>query len=261
MSEIPPVTSRVGQAWADQFQSEAESYRLSGGAPFLRKFARSPYVQLILAYARLAPGSRVLEGGCGSGKFSMCFAMVGHSVTALDFSPAILKNVAGLREVVEREVGPLNLALHQGDLENLDLESGQFDLVFNEGVVEHWLDHTERRAVLRQMARVARPGGTMAIIVPNGSHPRTAYWAENAPGYRSAPPMVLYDAALIRADLSAIGLTDLFVDGIYAWRTLDYWPTSWLHRTIGGALQHLIPLPRYLRLRWGLHLIGMGRVP
>jgi len=251
----------VGQIWQAHFeQAGAAAYQLNS-LSFLRRFARSPFIQLIRRYAHLAPGRHVLEAGCGSGKFSVCFALIGGEVTALDISPAILQNVAGLREVVEQEVGPLKLTLLQGDLENLGLEPHQFDLVFNEGVVEHWLDDAERRNLLRHMARMVRPGGTLAIIIPNGYHPRMTYWLHHAPGFLSAPPMVHYSPALLRTDLAAIELNDLFVDGIYAWRTIDYWPTSRFHRLVGGVLQRLIPLPRRLRLQWGVHLIGMGRAP
>jgi len=254
-------TTHVGQAWTERFESDPTAYRIRDGLPFLRKFMRSPFVQLPWWYARLVPGSRVLEAGCASGKFSVCFAMLGCTVTALDFSPAMLENTAYLRRTVEGEVGPLEMRLIEGDLENLDLEPDQFDLVFNEGVVEHWLDDGERRKVLSNMARVTKPGGTVAIIVPNGHHPRMTCWMQNSPAFLSAPPMVRYNPQLLRDDLTAIGLTNLFIDGIYAWRTIDQWPIGRIYRIVGGALQRLIPLPHRLRLKWGIHLVGMGRKP
>jgi SAM-dependent methyltransferase len=251
--------SQVGQVWAEYFKTEAESYRINAGMTFLRKFTRSPFMQLPVRYAGLTRESRVLEAGCASGKFSVCFAMLGCNVTALDFSAAMLDNAAALKHVVEAETGPLNLALQQGDLENLELESDQFDLVINEGVVEHWLDDTERRKVLANMVRVTRSGGTMAIIIPNGHHPRMTYWINNSPAFLSAPPMVRYNPELLLADLETIGLSNVMIDGIYAWHTLDQWPTGRFRHLAGSVLQRLMPLPRKLRLKWGIHLIGMGR--
>lgn len=252
--------STVGQAWADHFKTEADSYRLTEGLPFLRKFMRSPFIQLPYRYTQLPLGGRILEAGCGSGKFSLCFALSGYQVTALDFSAAILQNVAELRRIVEQEVGPLQLTLLQGDLENLGLGSNHFDLLINEGVIEHWLDHIERRQVLANMARVIKPGGVMAVMIPNGQHPYMSYWIKHSPAFLSAPPMVRYNPELLQTDLSITGLTSIHIDGIYAWRTIDQWPnTGQLYRILGGALQRFVPLPRSLRLRWGLHLIGMGR--
>lgn len=253
--------SSVGQAWAKRFDQESNPYRLEGGLPFLRRFMRSPFVQLPQRYARLGAGSHVLEAGCGSAKFSVCFALLGCNVTALDYSSAVLRSVASLIESVSCQVGPLSVTLVEGDLERLTLEPAQFDLVVNEGVVEHWLDDAARRRVIAEMARMARPGGAVAVIVPNGGHPRMGYWQERAPSYTQAPLMIRYAPAILRDDLASAGLQDIAVDGLYAWRTLDHWPTGRVRRIAGGALQRLIPLPRRLRLAWGIHLIGLGRAP
>jgi SAM-dependent methyltransferase len=237
------------------------AYQQSVDLLFLRKFIRSPLIQLPFWYAGLERGARVLEAGCASGKFSVCFAMRGCAVTALDFSPTMLQNAAALKEKIEREIGALDISFVEGDLENLTLEPNQFDLVINEGVVEHWLDHDERQNVLANMARVAKPGGAVTIIVPNGAHPWMEYWLAHHPGFLSAPPMVRYAPSRVRDDLAAVRLNDIRTDGIYAWRTLDQFPTSRARQLIGGALQRAIPLPRAWRLKWGVQLIGMGRKP
>jgi len=251
-------TVSPGPAWEKHFETEATAYQIENAKKFIRGFLHSPFIQLPFQFAHLAPNRRVLEAGCASGKFSVAFAMLGCDVTALDFSPAMLENAAQLKARVEA-AQPLRMRFVQGDLENLDLGSSQFDLVINEGVVEHWLDHTERRRVLENMARVVKPGGALAIIIPNGAHPFAEDWIAHHPAFLSAPPMVRYDPQLLADDLNTIGLSDLFIDGIYAWRTIDQWGSNRVRQMIGGALQRLIPLPRNLRLRWGTHLIGMGR--
>ncbi len=86
-----------------------------------------------------------------------------------------------------------------------------------------------------------------------------ADWLQHYPAIRAVPPMIRYTPQLLQAGPSAVGLTVYFVDGIYAWRAIDQWPTGRLRRLAGGALQRLIPLPRAIRLRWGIHLIAMGR--
>ncbi|MCS6911439.1 MAG: class I SAM-dependent methyltransferase, partial [Anaerolineales bacterium] len=127
MSEHSP-TKRVSQLWDEHFQNQEHAYQFREGLPFLRKFIRSPFIQEILKYANLRHDAKVLEAGCGSGKFSFCFALLGYEVTALDFSVTILKNMARSREELEPETGRLSLTLRQGDLENLDLPSESFDL-------------------------------------------------------------------------------------------------------------------------------------
>lgn len=256
---MPDPTVSPGQAWEKLFETEAAAYRFEEGLPFLRKFIRSPFIQLPYRYARLQTNSRILEAGCASGKFSTCFAMVGCKVVALDISPAMLKNAAELKKSIESDIGSLDIQFLQGDLETLDLGTSQFDLVINEGVVEHWIDHTERRRVFGNLARVVKPGGALAIIVPNGAHPFAKDWISRNPAFLSAPPMVRYSPELLSDDLNYIALSELFIDGIYAWRTIDQWGSNRARQMISGALQRFIPLPRNLRLRWGIHLIGMGR--
>jgi SAM-dependent methyltransferase len=250
----------VGQAWEAAFASQTNPYQLEGGLSFIRKFIRAPHIQHVLRYAPLPPAARMLDAGCGSAKYALTFSVLGYSSVALDYSLKILQTVEHNRARLEQETGPLKFSTHHGDLERLNLPDSSFDVVMNDGVVEHWLDQATRRQVLAEMARVTTTGGVMAVIIPNGSHPRMPYWVKNHPAFLSAPPMVNYSPALLVSDLTAVGLTNLYIDGIYAWRTVGEWPYNHKFlRLLGSALDHFFFLPRAARLRWGLHLIGVGR--
>lgn len=252
----------LAENWDKIFDGLKDSYQLTGGLQFLRKFIRSPFIQTIARYAQLGADARILEAGCGGAKFSLSFALMGYKVTALDFSQNILDTVNQSYLQIEKATGPLNFSTYKDDLEQLSLPDNIFDLVMNEGVVEHWLDDTARRRVLAHMARVTKPGGTVAVIIPNGNHPWVDFWITKNPAFLAAPPMIKYTPARLRADLGAVGLQAIQTDGLYAWRSIDDWPRQ--HRffqVLGGALQRLVPLPHAVRERWGLHLIGLGRKP
>lgn len=250
----------IGQAWDDHFKDARNQYHFAEGLPFLRKFIRSPFIQLPVRYAYLPAQAQVLEAGCGSGKFSFALALLGHQVVALDFSTDILQNLSAARVKLEVSAGPLAVTPQHGDLENLTLQDNTFDLVINEGVVEHWLEQTARRRVLAHMARVAKPGGTVAVIIPNGNHPWVDFWMTKNPAFLAAPPMIKYTPTILRSDLEAVGLREIRTDGIYAWRNIDDWPRQQrVFQLLGSILQRLIPLPHVTRERWGLHLIGLGR--
>jgi ubiquinone/menaquinone biosynthesis C-methylase UbiE len=46
-----------------------------------------------------------------------------------------------------------------------------FDLVFNEGIPQHWTEDEKRQKCINEMMRVTKPGGTVIIIGNNGLNP------------------------------------------------------------------------------------------
>jgi SAM-dependent methyltransferase len=248
------MSDPVGQAWADELAGRA--YDTAPDAAFLRRFTRSPYIRRIVAYGFQPRGARVLEPGCGSGKFSLALAGLGAQVTVLDFVPSVLADV---RRAARQGAGTLHFAA--GSLESLPFADGTFDLALNEGVVEHWLDAARRLAVLREMARVVKPGGWLAVFVPNGAHPHVARWEAQLPAFRAAPPMTRYSAAALAAELAQAGLADVRADGIYPWRSWARLGAARRLYPLAAALDRLPLLPRRLRTRWAVNLLAVGRRP
>lgn len=247
----------VGATWANHLRGEG--YSPAGDARFLARFRASPYIQLILRYAALPPGSLILEPGCGSGKFSLALASLGHRVVALDYVAKVLRGVRATEQRLRGQWPGQLRGYCQGSLEQLPFPDGAFDLVLNEGVVEHWLNDEERLAVLREMARVTQSGGIVAVLVPNGVHPLIREWEARMKGFRSAPPMTYYSAERLEQDLRQAGLHKVYTDGIYPWRSrvrIPPWDGLYL---VGAALDRWLLLPRRLRQRWALNLIGLGR--
>lgn len=82
------------------------------------------------------------------------------------------------RVLLDREIEPLASAgrlfagrgetaeFVGGDLFSLPFADGRFDVVFNSGVLEHF-EYTGRRTALAEMLRVARPGGSVLVGLPN----------------------------------------------------------------------------------------------
>lgn len=109
----------------------------------------------------LREGDRVLDAGCGTGRaLTPLRAAVGPSgvVVGVDLTPAML--AAAVRAGRDRH-GRLMLA----DVTALPFRSASLDAVFGAGLIAHLPRPKEN---LRELARVVRPGGTLALFHPIG---------------------------------------------------------------------------------------------
>ncbi|MEV6181104.1 class I SAM-dependent methyltransferase [Streptomyces sp. NPDC052016] len=120
-----------------------------------------PAYAAAVAELRLREGHRVLDAGCGTGRaLTPLRAAVGPSgvVLGADLTPAML--AAAVRAGRDRH-GRLVLA----DVAALPLRPGSLDAVFGAGLISHLPRPAEN---LRELARVVRPGGTLALFHPIG---------------------------------------------------------------------------------------------
>ncbi|MEU6141154.1 class I SAM-dependent methyltransferase [Streptomyces sp. NPDC047081] len=120
-----------------------------------------PAYAAAVAELGLREGGRVLDAGCGTGRaLSPLRAAVGPSgvVVGADLTPEMLQ--AAVRAGRGRD-GQLLLA----DVAALPLRSGSLDAVFAAGLIAHLPRPTEN---LRELARVVRPGGVLALFHPIG---------------------------------------------------------------------------------------------
>ncbi|MFJ2240896.1 class I SAM-dependent methyltransferase [Streptomyces sp. NPDC087859] len=120
-----------------------------------------PAYAAAVAVLGLREGDRVLDAGCGTGRaLPPLRTAVGPSgvVLGADLTPAMLQ--AAVRAGRDRD-GQLLLA----DVAALPLRAQSLDAVFGAGLISHLPDPAEN---LRELARVVRPGGTLALFHPIG---------------------------------------------------------------------------------------------
>ncbi|MFJ8898942.1 class I SAM-dependent methyltransferase [Streptomyces sp. NPDC102351] len=109
----------------------------------------------------LREGGRVLDAGCGTGRALPALrAAVGPSgvVLGADLTPAMLREAA-------RAGRDADGALLLTDVAALPLRSSSLDAVFAAGLIAHLPRPAEN---LREIARVVRPGGVLALFHPIG---------------------------------------------------------------------------------------------
>ena len=114
---------------------------------------------------RLRPGEKLLDAGCGEGRH--CFGALerGAHVVGLDLDLASLKISAGNLGQCASAYGRLG-ALIQGNAFQLPFADASFDKVICSEVMEHVHDY---RAAARELARVTKVGGCLAITIPTAT--------------------------------------------------------------------------------------------
>ncbi|HEX6108079.1 MAG TPA: class I SAM-dependent methyltransferase, partial [Ktedonobacteraceae bacterium] len=109
----------------------------------------------------LAPGSQVLEIGCGAGLIAVALAQRGLRVHAIDSIEAMVE----LARRYALESGTTeSLSVEVGDVYALAFEDESFDLVVAVGVIP-WLARVD--LAIREMARVTKPGGYVILTADN----------------------------------------------------------------------------------------------
>jgi SAM-dependent methyltransferase len=107
---------------------------------------------------RIGPGLRLLDVGCGPGTITLDLAEVvaPGEVVGVDDAEAALESA---REAA-RERGDGRTRFERADAERLPYDDASFDVVHAHQVLHHLQDPV---AALREMRRVCRPGGLVAV--------------------------------------------------------------------------------------------------
>jgi SAM-dependent methyltransferase len=111
-------------------------------------------------WLNVKPGTRVLDVGCGVGRWSRMLAARGADVTGVDLSPTM---VAQAQQRAAADGVADRCRFQVQDLSRLDV-GGQFDVVLGVTVLQHILDPELLRDALRRMTSHLAPGGRMILL-------------------------------------------------------------------------------------------------
>ena len=208
--------------------------RFLGEAWFAQRPGERPFSALIpLDELR---GKDVLEIGCGTGVHTKLLAQSGAHVAAVDLTPTAVALTSR-----RLELAGLSADVREADAESLPFADASFDFVWSWGVIHHSSD-TDR--VIAEIARVLRPGGSLAFMV----YHRTSitFWLN----------YVLYRGVLRGGLLreSPDELANRWSDGVlarhYTRQTLTDSLRPWfenIETQVMGQIGEAIPLPSRVR--------------
>ena len=177
--------SGPGEVW------RAVAARVSGPA-YARRFAER-FAELAAAgedvhgeaayvAAMLAPGARVLDAGCGTGRVAARLADLGYAVVGVDVDESMIE--------VARELRP-DLAWVVSGLGTLDLAEAGFDVVVLAGNVVPFVEVDELPVAAERLAAHLAPGGR--VVCGYG------YTYAHLPSGAPLVPLPTYDAAMAGA--------------------------------------------------------------
>ena len=140
------------------FEATLKKTMIPADSPYLRR-----HVEELLRFGGLSSGDRILEVGCGMGRYTLLLARRGLQVDAMDLSAVLLDK---LREYA----GPdFEGTLHAGDIENPPPPlTGPYDSVVALFALHHMANLPNAFAA---MYRLVKPGGRVVFLEPNPYNP------------------------------------------------------------------------------------------
>lgn len=112
---------------------------------------------LLIDFAGLADGERVLDVGCGTGSLTFALPKAANisEIAAIDYSPVFVE------EAIRRNTDP-RITIQEADACALPFQDGYFDRALSL-LVLHFVP--EAGKAIAEMCRVVRPGGVVAAAV------------------------------------------------------------------------------------------------
>lgn len=145
--------------WEEGIMSDIETVVRTA---FVSQPLREPVLRSAIKALQLSSGSRGLDAGCGIGLQTVLLAQnvgpAGH-ITGLDVSSEIL---ACAKDVVGKAGLSEMIALREGDVNRLPFNDNSFDWAWSVDCVGYM--PAEPLPMVKEMARVVKPGGSVAIL-------------------------------------------------------------------------------------------------
>jgi ubiquinone/menaquinone biosynthesis C-methylase UbiE len=166
----PAALTAPGYCPADYWEARAQRFAVAGnglaavcsyGMPgFYNRLIHICQRRALEPWLKVTPGMRVLDVGCGIGRWSRLLAARGASVTGVDLSPTMIAEAE--RRAQASGLGDRCRFIVQ-DSATLEID-GSFDLIVCVTMLQHILDVGKMRSALHHMALHLAPRGRLVLL-------------------------------------------------------------------------------------------------
>ncbi len=170
LKTLPHPSSKVLPGFRDYWQRVLADNQ-SNATSAVSETGQLPFVAMLarLLPASAANGARVLEVGAGAATVSHMLAQKNAGAfVALDILPEAMS--VARRAMTNGRAAAVQLLV--ADVCRAPLPDASFDLVFSQGLLEHFRDPTE---ILAAQVRLLKPGGVLVVNVPQKFNLFTLY--------------------------------------------------------------------------------------
>lgn len=146
-------------------ERDLEKAALRGEPSYVWRSGQDRRLDMIMDAAGERIWKRVLEDGCGVGLYLVRLAQYSQMAVGLEYD---LQRAREAHQVAEHVMAAAG--------EALPFQNATYDFILSHEVLEHVADD---RAAMEEMVRTLRPGGRIAIFVPNRGYPfetHGIYW-------------------------------------------------------------------------------------
>ena len=200
-----------------------------------------------MARRMVGDGARVIEVGCGGGRMleRVHHVRPGCQLFGIDYSE---QGITAAKQYLDAHDVPVELSV----ADMFTFEPAQpFDVAFSAGLVEHFEDPSE---AIAQHRRFVRPGGQVAVSVPNFAHPVVRRYLERfSPETLRTHNLSIIDPNALAQAMKKAGLTGITVENFGGpWFVAPSEPSL-----LGTGLRKILPLVHLLSQPLG-GMLGAG---
>ncbi|MBL8150875.1 MAG: class I SAM-dependent methyltransferase [Blastocatellia bacterium] len=139
---------------------------------------------------------KLLDVGCGNGRFLKKMAGAGWRVEGTDFDSAASNYVSS----------NYGIMVHTGDLVSVSYPAESFDVVVLQHVVEHLIDPV---SVLKECRRILRKGGKLILVTPNTESWGHKKYGRNWRGLEPPRHLFLFNSQNMRSTVEKSGFQNI----------------------------------------------------